>query len=259
MALAAAAVMFLADIGYLGGAAISYFPATGMATPAESGTSVLFLSSDMGLRVGMGSSLIGRLTAKGLPVVGINCLTAFRTGKTPAAAAKLVEAGLRRALAIAGTKRVVVIGQSFGADMAQATLSALPAALRQNVKLVVLIVPPDTTLYRASPSEIFSFGDAESPAIATARRLDWVPVLCLQGVEESDSLCPKLTMANVARVALPGGHMLDFDADRLFAAIMPSVRRTLSESDITNNLVAAHTDAIRPPLGISASSHGDGR
>jgi type IV secretory pathway VirJ component len=93
------------------------------------------------------------------------------------------------------------------------------------VLLAVLVVPPDTTMYRASPAEIFDFGQRGIPAAPRARRLTDVPLLCVQGAQEDDSLCPALTMPNVTRVALPGGHMLNFDPDRLYAAIAPELRR----------------------------------
>jgi type IV secretory pathway VirJ component len=144
---------------------------------------------------------------------------------TPRETVAMVEDAMRRALAHPGVDRLVLIGQSFGADMLQATFPGLPPGYRRKVVMAVLVVPPDTTMYRASPAEIFDFGQRGIPAAANARRMTGVPLLCVQGVEENDSLCPALDMANVTRVALPGGHMLNFDPDRLYAAIAPELRR----------------------------------
>jgi type IV secretory pathway VirJ component len=215
----------LAHLGYFGGEVFRLYPARGVPATAERGIGVVFLSSDLGLNLGMGGELADRIAGDGLPVVGVNSLTYFRHERTPREAAALIEDAMRRALARPGVDRLVLIGQSFGADMLQASFPALPASYRDKVLLAVLVVPPDTTLYRASPAEIFDFGQRGVPAAAHARRLTGVPLLCVQGSEESDSLCPALTMANVTRVALPGGHMLNFDPERLYAAIAPQLRR----------------------------------
>jgi type IV secretory pathway VirJ component len=125
---------------------------------------------------------------------------------------------------MAGTRRVVLIGQSYGADMMQAGLPALPPALRAKIALVVLIVPGATLDYRASPSEVFAGTGANIPALPTARLLDWVPVLCIHGAREAASLCPLLTAANVHSVTLPGGHPLRRDATRVYAALDAAIR-----------------------------------
>lgn len=228
--MAAAVTGFFAYIGYLGGPVITLVAPTGSGLSTERGTTILFLSSDMGPRIGMGRSLIQRFADDGLPVVTINCLTYFRHERTAADAERLLEAGVRRALAVPGTRHLILVGQSFGGDMLQASIAYLPDRMRQKIAMAVLVVPPDTTLFRASPAEIFSFGETGTPARPTARALDGMPVLCIHGVEESDSLCPQLgDQANVTRIGLPGGHMLDFDDDRLFAAIAPRIRQALAQ------------------------------
>jgi type IV secretory pathway VirJ component len=221
----AVGIGLLAHLGYFGGDIFRLYPARGPSAVAERHVGVVFLSSDMGLNVGMGGQIADRIAADGLPVVGVNSLTYFRHQRTPGEATALIEDAMRRALARPGVDSLVLIGQSFGADMLQASFPDLPAAYRDKVLLAILVVPPDTTMYRASPAEIFDFGQRGIPAAARARRLTDVPLLCVQGAQEDDSLCPALTMPNVTRVALPGGHMLNFDPDRLYAAIAPELRR----------------------------------
>jgi type IV secretory pathway VirJ component len=220
----------LGYIGYFGGPVFSYQPATGRTARAERGLAVLFLSSDMGPHVGMGRSLVSRLSASGLPVVTINSLAYFRKRRTPAEARTLIEEGIGRALALPGTRRIVLVGQSFGADMLQAALAGMPRPFRSRILLVILVVPPDSTMFRASPGAIFDFGQRAVPAAPTAVQLTWAPVLCIRGMEEDDSLCPHMTMPNVTRVTLPGGHMLRFDGDRVYAAMLPRIRAAAADA-----------------------------
>jgi len=95
-------------------------------------------------------------------------------------------------------------------------LIGLPADLRAKIARVALVVPETTVQFRASPSEVFDYWTPTTDAMPTARRLTWAPLLCVQGVDEVESLCPRLTQANARRIALPGGHPLHRDTDALY-------------------------------------------
>jgi type IV secretory pathway VirJ component len=185
---------------------------------------VLFLSGDNGLKIGMGPRLIRALADHGLPVLGVNTLTAFAGGRSPAEARALVADAVRRALALPGIRRVVVIGQSFGADMLQYGMATLPAPLRPHVAQVLLAVPGDTLVFEATPAGIF-YGAADGPALPSARAIDWLPLLCVHGAQEENSLCPHLTGHNVRVVTLPGDHYLDYDAARLADTLWQAILR----------------------------------
>jgi type IV secretory pathway VirJ component len=219
VALAALIAGLFAYIGYFGGPVIMPVPATASPAKAERGLAAVLLSGDMGPKIGMGHQLVERLAAGGIPVLAVNTLTYFRVRRTPAENEALIARVVQRALAMPGTRRIVLVGQSYGADMLQAGLPALPQTLRDKIVLVALIVPGATINYRASPSEIFSRAGTDTPALPTARLLDWVPVLCIHGAREAASLCPLLTTANVHTVTLPGGHPLRRDAARVYAVL----------------------------------------
>ncbi|MEH3048675.1 AcvB/VirJ family lysyl-phosphatidylglycerol hydrolase [Sphingomonas adhaesiva] len=213
-------VGFVAWLGYFGGPVYRVVPATAPQRPIAA----VFLSGDTGLNMGMGPRVVTLLAAHGVPVVAINTLTAFATRRTPAQTAALVAEAARRALALPGVARVVLIGQSAGADMLQAGVADLPAALRPRIAQVILTVPGDTLLFKATPGGVLD-GTPDGPALPSARRIDWVPLLCIHGATEDNSLCPLLHQRNVRTVVLPGDHYLNHDAERLertlWAAIAP--------------------------------------
>lgn len=194
--------------------------------PGTMPVAAVFLSGDMGLRYGTGSYVTEALARAGVPVYAIASSTAFARRRTHAEVQAMLADTIRETLRRSGAARVVVIGQSFGADMARVGLASLPADLRGKVAALVLIVPGTTAYFRADPLGFAYTGEPDADA-ASARALTWLPVTCIRGAEEKDSLCPSLLAPNVRRITLPGGHFLRMDHDLLvrtiFAALAPVI------------------------------------
>ena len=210
---------YWAYLGYFGGDIFVPVRAEAEPSPALAGTAVVLISGDMGFRTGMGPKIAERFAARGVPVLGVNSLAYFRERRSPAEIQALIADAVRRGIAFGHARRIILIGQSFGADMVHVGLVGLPQPLRDRLAMVALVVPTDTVDYQASPLELLDMVKPDAAAIATGRQLTWVPTLCVQGREEDDSLCPMLTAPNVRTVALPGGHPLRRDADALFAQL----------------------------------------
>lgn len=211
-------------MGYLGGDPFTSVTPQGYRPQAGAPVAIL-LSGDGGFRLGLGKYVARRLEHEGVPVVGVNSLTYFRKTRTPTEAGRLVEDAVLRAKAINPAGRIVLIGQSFGADMLHVGLSALPAEQRRAIAAVALVVPGAAVEFRASPAEIFTFMIAEHDALPTAQKLDWVPTLCIYGEQEAHSLCPLLRQANARIVRLPGGHQLNWDSRAIEQEIMGLMKR----------------------------------
>ncbi|SFI95332.1 virulence protein (VirJ) [Sphingomonas sp. NFR04] len=192
--------------------------------PGTAPVAAVFLSGDMGIRYGMGSYVVEALAGAGVPVYAVASSTAFARRQTHAEVLALLTNAIREARRRSGAARVIVIGQSFGADMARVALAALPPALRGQIAALVLVVPGTDAYFRADPLG-FAYVGAPDAGAASARALDWLPVTCIRGEDETDSLCPTLLAPNVRRITLPGGHFLRMDHDLLvrtvFAALAP--------------------------------------
>ncbi|UYY78264.1 virulence factor [Sphingomonas sp. R1] len=195
--------------------------------PERGGTApvaAVFLSGDMGIRYGMGSYVVESLSGAGVPVYAIASSTMFARRRSAADVQALLPDAIRETLRRSGARKVVVIGQSFGADMARVGMARLPADLRARVAALVLVVPGTSAYFRADPLGLAYIGTPDADA-AAARTLTWLPVTCIRGADEADSLCPSLLAPNVRRITLPGGHFLRMDHDLLvrtvFAALAP--------------------------------------
>ena len=217
--LVVAATGFMGWLGYFGGPLFTDVPARESPTTHRRPFAVVLLTGDLGYKIGMAPQITRKLAADGVPVVAVNTLTYLRTTRTPAEITMLIARAEQRALRFGNADRVVLVGQSFGADMLHVGLVGLPRDLRAKVATVALIVPETTVQLRASPSEVFDYWTPTSAALPTARRLTWAPLLCVQGVDEAESLCPLLTQPNARRIALPGGHPLHRDADALYGVL----------------------------------------
>jgi len=225
LAIATLAAALLGYCGWLG-----YFSNDPFVTVMPSGKpradiAAVVMSGDMGFKVGMGRQIAKRLSADGIPVIGVNSLTYFSTRRTPADASALVENAMHRAEALTHAGRIILIGQSFGADMLHVGLAGLPAADRAHVAMVALVVPGATVEYRASPGELFTFLMHEDDALPTGRKLTWAPTLCIFGQEENASLCPLLWQDNLHAIPLPGGHPLHYDADAVYREVRQEMAR----------------------------------
>lgn len=224
LALAVSLLLGFAWLGYLGGDPFTIQRPAGYHARAGAPVAIMW-SGDMGFRVGMGPRVAARLERDGVPVVGVNSLTYFRTTRTAADATTLLRAAIAHAYAIDPRARLMLVGQSYGADMLHVALAGLSPDERPSIALVALVVPGATIEYRASPSEIFTFAMAEADAVPTARRIDWTPLICIHGREEADSLCPRLHLPNLRSVALPGGHPLHGDVDAVYAVLHAAAAR----------------------------------
>lgn len=239
VAVLAGAAAYCRHLGYPDGPVFTLVPAA-----AKDGRVAIFLSGDMGFNAGMGPVIAGHMARGGLPVVGVNSLAAFSRTRSVDETGRLVEAAARQALALPGARRLVLVGQSFGANMLLAGIGRLPPAIRARVEMVALIVPADSMLFRATPGGVFDFGD-DGPAQPAARALGWAPVICIYGAEESGSLCPAWRQPNVRSVALPGGHFLHDDSALVAATVLRALR-----ANIAKNSDGAEAPAMSAALSL---------
>lgn len=211
---------FVAAAGYFDSDPVHVYPAAPPAAPIA----VVNISGDMGLRFLLGASTSRGLTEHHIPVVGIATPAVFRQRRTRAEVDAFMADAIRTALARTGVARVVVMGQSYGADIVQTGLADLPAALRSKVAAIVLVLPGDSVYFRADPTG-WSYGDSpDSVGVTTANRLTWAPLTCIYGVEEDDSLCPLLRVPGAQVIGMPGGHNIHHDETGLLGHVLTAVR-----------------------------------
>jgi type IV secretory pathway VirJ component len=161
-----------------------------------------------------------RLAAAGVPVVGWSSLKYYWTPRTPEAAAHDLARILERYGRLWSKRRFLLVGYSFGADVAPFLASRLPAELRSRVALVSLLGLSEQASFEFHVTGWLGVETGHHPTVPEVNRLGATPVLCLRGEDENDSACRLLQGAAVRTVTLPGGHHFGGDYERIADAIL---------------------------------------
>jgi type IV secretory pathway VirJ component len=212
---AAAAASTAGSAGELSDLPLVEVPARG----APNGTLAVILSGDGGW-ASIDRQLGDQLADGGVGVVGLNSLSYFWTRRTPDGAAADLARIVRRYRAAWQASRVLLIGYSRGADVLPFLAARLPAELRGTVALVTLLGPGRSTDFEFHLTDWLGGDDPSAlPTRPEVDKLRGLHVLCVQGADEDDSLCPELGPEQAERMVLAGGHHFGGDYEAIAARI----------------------------------------
>jgi len=194
--------------------------------PAQSGaaagdTFAIIMSGDGGW-AGLDKEVALALSARGIPVVGLDSLRYFWTARTPDGLAADTDRMIRYYLAHLNKKRVLLIGYSQGADVLPFAVNRLPAATRARVALTALLGMSAHALFEFHVSSWISDDNSGPPTLPEVARMAGTPVLCIYGEDDKDALCPKLDPRTVRVVKLSGGHHFNGNYASLAREILAS-------------------------------------
>jgi type IV secretory pathway VirJ component len=184
----------------------------------------IIMSGDGGW-AGLDQDIAAALSAKGIPTVGLDSLRYYWTARTPEGLASDTDRLIRYYMAHFGKKRVLLIGYSQGADVLPFAVNRLPESSKSHVALMAILGMSEHALFEFHVSSWIS-DDTSGPAtLPEVNRISGMPVLCIYGEDEHDSLCPKLDPAKFKVVKVKGGHHFDGNyaalADDILAAAKP--------------------------------------
>lgn len=162
------------------------------------------------------------LAARGIPVVGWNSLEYFWSPRTPDGAGADLARVARHYLAAWNKRRLLLVGYSRGADVLPFMAGRLPDDLRRLVAEVALIAPSRNANFTFHPADLLLDVRRKDdlPVKPALERLQGLKVVCLYGVDDSDSVCRDTAGMPVRSVALPGGHHFGGRYEQLAALIL---------------------------------------
>ncbi|QXI37317.1 virulence factor family protein [Pseudomonas xantholysinigenes] len=194
-------------------------------------TVTLFLSGDGGWR-DLDRDVAGEMAKLGFPVVGIDTLRYYWQHKTPEQSAADLSELMQHYRQKWGTKRFVLTGYSFGADVLPAIYNRLSAEDQKRIDAVILLAFARSGSFEIEVEGWLGKEGQEAPTGPEMAKLPASKVVCIYGVEETDeSGCTDKTAVG-ERMKLPGGHHFDENYPALAKRLIDEIETRQGKSSV---------------------------
>lgn len=208
--------------GHVDISALGDLPLTVVPTSDAPLSYAIFLTGDGGW-AGIDQTISAALADKGVEVVGFNTLDYFWDAKTPLQTAADLNRVFDAIRASDPAARVMIVGYSFGAEVAPVFYPQLADSSKAMISKMALLVPGTLAVFEFSSSYWLGDEPSEGDDVAAAVRADSnVPFLCIYSSDD-DGACPALAAdppANVKTKVLGEGHHFGGDYGALAAMIL---------------------------------------
>jgi type IV secretory pathway VirJ component len=191
-------------------------------------TVTLFLSGDGGWR-DLDRDVAGEMAKIGYPVVGIDTLRYYWEHKSPEQTAQDLTELMAHYRQKWGTKRFVLMGYSFGADVLPAIYNRLAPDEQKRVDAIVLLAFARSGSFEIEVEGWLGTAGKEAPTGPEMAKLPAEKVLCVYGAEEdAESGCTETTAVG-EKLKLPGGHHFDEDYPALAKRMIGAIEKRQSK------------------------------
>lgn len=194
-------------------------------------TVTLFLSGDGGWR-DLDRDVAGEMAKLGYPVVGIDTLRYYWQHKTPEQSAVDLSELMQHYRQKWGTKRFVLTGYSFGADVLPAIYNRLPAEDQKRVDAVILLAFARSGSFEIEVEGWLGNAGKEAPTGPELAKMPAGKVLCIYGEEEADESGCTEHSAVGERLKLPGGHHFDENYPALAKRLISGIETRQGKSSV---------------------------
>lgn len=185
---------------------------------SHNNTMIIILCGDGGF-IDMGRDLAESFSGQKYAVVGWDTLQYYWQKRDPQSSAADMARLIDGYLAAWKKQKVLLIGYSYGADVLPFMLHDMPEAALKRVVGAVLIGPATKTEFEFNVAELQQeSGPPEGrPIEPQLKKMEAIPVLCIGGDREQNSLCRKIQktpgiLKDVEVVMLETGHSFGDDS-----------------------------------------------
>lgn len=187
-------------------------------------TVTLFLSGDGGWR-DLDRDVAGEMAKIGYPVVGIDTLRYYWQHKAPEQSAEDLAKLMAHYRQKWGTKRFVLTGYSFGADVLPAIYNRLDPDDQKRVDAIILLAFARSGSFEIEVEGWLGTAGKEAPTGPEMAKLPPEKVLCIYGAEEdAESGCTEATAVG-EKLRLPGGHHFDENYPALAKRMIEAIEK----------------------------------
>jgi type IV secretory pathway VirJ component len=212
-------------MSFLLAALLATLPLVERAAPKPVGTLMILMSGDGGWAT-IDRQLTARFNGAGIDVVGLDAQSYLWKRRSADELSAAIASIAEHYGETWRERRIVLAGYSRGADLMPFAVTRLPAPIRKQVALVVLLTPSRMSSFELHLSDFFRDGGSV-PVVPEMEKLrNHERVLCLYGSDERDSsACTAFSAPNIQRMELRGGHHFDGDYGQLADAIIKEIGR----------------------------------
>lgn len=170
------------------------------------------------------TSFMQTLNKQGYAVIGLDAKDYFWHKKTPQEASSAIEAAIGQYNGLWKRKNIVLIGYSFGADVAPFILTHFSLDLARKISRLVLLSPSSKTDFEIHVLQMFGWGKSSGESVPAEINKITKPVMIITGDDEDDFPFDQLTIKNKQVIKMPGGHHYDGDVSGLCKQITSGIK-----------------------------------
>lgn len=184
---------------------------------------LFYISGDGGFNK-FSTSFMEALNKQGYAVIGLNAKDYFWNKKKPGEAASAIESTIVDSNKKWKKKNIVLIGYSFGADVAPFILTRFSPAFTPSVSHLILLSPSPKTDFEIHVLQMLGWGkDAGESVPAEINKIS-KPVTIITGDDEDTFPVAQLTIKNKKIIKMPGGHHYDGNVNALCTQVIQQLR-----------------------------------
>ena len=185
---------------------------------------VVYLSGDGGEN-SFSKSLMQQVNSKGYPAVLFNSQKYFWSKKTPEQTASDIEKVILHYESQWNLKEVIIIGYSFGADVAPFVVTRLSKNTFDRLKNIVLMSPSQATDFEVHVTQLFGSGKSTGSSVtAEINKIKQKPLLIIQGLKESEKIESTSLKVSYKLIGLKGGHKYESDTSEVANTIFKNLQ-----------------------------------
>ncbi len=180
---------------------------------------IFYISGDGGFNK-FSTAFCQSLNNKGYDVYALNARSYFDDKKTPEQTTNDIRNYLNKKLAGRKSRKVVLIGYSFGADVLPFILNRLPKNVL-DVPVSFIMAPSSSTDFEIHWSDIFGGNTKRDMDVVTEiNKLNDDNIVIINSSDEHELALNKISLKKYTHEVLPGGHHFDGDTDQIINVIL---------------------------------------
>ena len=180
-------------------------PLTLLKSKDQSKPLIVYISGDGGMN-SFSTSLMKSFNSNGYSVIGVNAHDYFWKKKSPEIAAADISGVVSQYLRLWNLKGFLLVGYSFGADVAPFIFSRWPQDIAGKARQLVLLSPSSDATFEIKLVDMLGLGKSRGVRVAAEINKLLKPVLLVFGNDEKDFPLNQIKIRNKEVLTLAGGH-----------------------------------------------------